>query len=128
MEKDLESVPAASDVPPRIEAYAEWSDSELKDAPAHAVDWSTRAISLTDDQMRSAAMLFGVIILSFAGIGIVLLGFMSAEPQVALMDCVQIVDDTERLACYDKAATQLSAPFKGGSPFSTYSRPDVDGG
>lgn len=128
MEKDLESVPTASDVPSCIEACAEWSDSELKDAPAHAADWSPRTIGLTDDQMRSAAMLFGVIILFFAGIGVALTEFMSAERQVALMDCVQIVGDTERLACYDKAATQSSAPFKGGSPFPTYSRPDVDGG
>lgn len=71
-------------------------------------------------------MIVGLIILVFGGIGIALSEFTTIEPQTAIMNCLHVAEDKERLACYDNAATRLSAPFKGGSPFSTYSRQDTE--
>lgn len=127
MEKDFESAPVTFRAPGHVEAIAERSDLEFENAPVHTVDWSKRTtIGLTDDQMQSAAMLFVLIILFFAGIGIALPEFTTTEPQVPFKNCLSIADDTERLSCYDKAATQSSVPFKGGSPFSIYSRPETE--
>lgn len=50
----------------------------------------------------------------------------TTELQVALMNCLHIADDKERLARYDKAATQSSEPFKGGPLFFNYSRAEVE--
>lgn len=126
MERGRESAPEAS-LTTNCVVAEEWSDRELANAPSHAVDWAKRTtIGLTDDQMRSAAMIVGVIILVFGGIGIALSEFTTMDPQTAIINCRHVAEDRERLACYDNAATRLSAPFKGGSPFSSYSRQDME--
>ncbi|HML28751.1 MAG TPA: hypothetical protein PKE16_07925, partial [Hyphomicrobium sp.] len=71
-----------------------------------------------------ASMLFGLIILAFAAIGISLPQFVPARQSDEFLNCVQIIESGERLSCYDKAAQSAAAPFKGGSPFSTFSRSD----
>lgn len=127
MEKERESAPEASQAIECIAAAEEWSARELENAPSHEVDWAKRAtIGLTDHQMQSAAMIVGVIILIFGGIGVALSEFTTTEPQTAIVNCLHVAEDNDRLACYDNAATRLSAPFKGGSPFSNFSRQDVE--
>lgn len=106
---------------------AEWSDRELDDAPAataHSVERSPATLS--DDEMRAASVLFGLIILVFAVIGISLPQFVPEKQSDEFQNCVQIAGSAERLSCYDKAALSAAAPFKGGSPFSTLSRSDLE--
>jgi hypothetical protein len=114
----------SADTPPVVL----WSGSELDDIPyGFEPRYIDRTAGMSEAQTRTAALLCGLIIAGFAGVGI-FLGEVYPEKQVAeLSDCTRVATDTERLSCYDKVANQsTTGPFKGASPFSTYSRSDVD--
>jgi hypothetical protein len=106
-----------------------WSGRELDEIPVVRRRKANSAFAdVPDDGTRKAAMIFGMIIVGFAGVGISLAQFSPQRQTIGFPACVQMAKNAERLACYDKAAAAAEAPFKGGSPFSTFSRSDPETG
>jgi hypothetical protein len=104
----------------------EWSEKELDDVSPTRRHFPDRGpLGLSDDQLRKAGLLFGIIILGFVGLGISLSQFFPERRGAEFLNCAHIARSDERLSCYDKAAVSAAAPFKGGAPFSTYSRADL---
>jgi hypothetical protein len=75
--------------------------------------------------VRTAGVLFGIIILVFACLGISLAQYFPEKRGTEFLNCAHIARGDERLSCYDKAAAGAASPFKGGARFSTYSRSDL---
>lgn len=104
----------------------EWSATEFNDIqPVRPVLRDRAPLGLSDDQLRMAGLLFGIIILGFTAFGISLAQVFPEKRGIEFLSCAHIVQGDERLSCYDKAAVSAGAPFKGRAPFSTYSRADL---
>ena len=118
---------AASEDVPVSEPAPEWSGNELDDIPPTRVSYpGRRIIAMSEEEMRKAGLIFAVIMLLFAASGIFLSRFSPARTSFDLANCVHITRNADRLSCYDRAAMSGAAPFKGASPFSTYSRSDLE--
>ncbi|MFT3730546.1 MAG: hypothetical protein QM780_03835 [Hyphomicrobium sp.] len=74
--------------------------------------------------VRKAVTIFVLIICACVLVGISLSGVMQVNEASGFLQCAHIRANADRLACYDKMATRAETPFKGASPFATYSRSD----
>ena len=102
-----------------------WSGDELDDVPLGRVRRFVSSIAMSDEQLCKAGVLCALIIVGFAAFGVALSRVAPEAHRVAFSSCANVVGSAARLSCYDRAAVSAGAPFKGGSPFSTYLRADV---
>jgi hypothetical protein len=103
-----------------------WGGHELDEAPAPRTVAGDRIAGMSDAQTRSAALICAALILGFASMGFLLRNVDQDEQQPELANCVNIQDQSARLACFDGVA-KLSkvVPFKGSAPFTTVADPDL---
>ena len=78
-----------------------------------------RIAGMSDEQIRTAALICELIIAGFASTGLFLGQLYPEKITTEFSDCAGIADGSERLMCYDKAANQsLTGQFKGAWPSS----------
>jgi hypothetical protein len=120
---------AAGEEFPSGESAPEWSGDDLDEvAVAREPRAEERIIGMSEGEMRKAGMIFAIIILLFTASGIFLSDVASEIIPFDLANCIHIARNAERLSCYDRAVMGAGVPFKGASPFSTYSRSDLTSG
>ncbi len=102
-----------------------WSAEELDEFVPAQPSPDDRIAGLSATQMRAAAAICVVLFAGIAGTGLALSKYDRSTEPIALSDCAQLSDGTKRLACFDRLATAVTLPFKGGSPFRTISDPEL---
>jgi hypothetical protein len=101
-----------------------WVGGELEDLVSSRRSQDDRIAGMSDRQTHLAAIICGALIVGFAGTGLLLTRMYPVNPKTDLSECAQVGDQSDRLACFD-ALAKGTAPFKGGSPFLTSSKPDL---
>jgi len=103
-----------------------WVGHELDDAPPPRTLPNDRIAGMSDTQTGLAALICAALILGFSSLGVLLSTTDQQQQQPQLTDCVNIQDQSARLACFDGVA-KLSrvVPFKGAAPFTTVTNPDI---
>ena len=76
-----------------------------------------RTAGMTEDETKVGAILCALLILGFAGIGVIFRDIHPEKATTEISECRQIDVGAERLACYDTfAREQETVPAKGAFP------------
>ncbi len=108
------------------QAGLQWTGTEFDEiSPSATSERSEEKVRMRDDDISKSAVIFAAIIVVCVASGLSLGLFFPEKWNDGSARCAQIAGNADRLACYDRAAESAAAPFKGASPFSTYSRSDL---
>jgi hypothetical protein len=108
------------------QAGARWTGTEFDEVRRFAASKAvTENVGLSDKDVGKSALIFTAIIAVCVASGLSLGLFFPQKRNDGSALCAHIAGNSDRLACYDRAAESAAAPFKGASPFSTFSRSDL---